>query len=279
VSEPLDALLARLATTGAAAWPTLQLDGATFLHYLRERAGALPLKQVAMLHVTDLYLACCCVSRADGAVEKFHDEYLVPLAESLERIRIPISLAREVQGILFERLVTPGKGDASAPTLLSGYAGTGELRSWVHVVAAREAFGLLRKASRDAQAPKRLLEAVPVIADDPDLRYLSTKYHSEIEACFTEAAAALTAAERNALRYRFIDGLSVEQIGAIYRIHRATAARRVLAAQERLAQEIKARLMVRLQLDARELDSVLRAIHSRLEFSIGRHLAPASESE
>jgi hypothetical protein len=57
-------------------------------------------------------------------------------------------------------------------------------------------------------------------------------------------------------------------------VHRATAARWIAKLVEKLLEDTRARLQVALDLDASELDSVLRLIQSCLDASIGRALSP-----
>ena len=79
--------------------------------------------------------------------------------------------------------------------------------------------------------------------------------------------------DRLLLRIHFIDGLTIDEIGAMHDIHRATAARRIQKARERLAKLTKEKLRVRLGIDRWEADSVIRLVRSRLDFSVRNYLA------
>jgi RNA polymerase sigma-70 factor (ECF subfamily) len=102
---------------------------------------------------------------------------------------------------------------------------------------------------------------------DPLLAGVKQRYRDEFRIAFGEAAAQLTDRERTLLRYRFVDDLSIDEIGALYRVHRATVARWIAAIRESLFEGTRTRLMARLELDEPEVDSVLRLIDSQLDVS------------
>jgi len=62
------------------------------------------------------------------------------------------------------------------------------------------------------------------------------------------------------------------EMGALYGVHRATAARWAVAAQEALLEKTRRRLTERLRLTHSQLDSVLRLISSKLDINLSRLL-------
>jgi RNA polymerase sigma-70 factor (ECF subfamily) len=85
-------------------------------------------------------------------------------------------------------------------------------------------------------------------------------------------AKSRSAEDRNVLRYHFAHGLTIDQIGALYHVHRATAARRVAKARDELLAGTRRRLMARLALNRADLDSVMRLIESSIHVSLRRVL-------
>src|SRR5205823_12308411 len=83
-------------------------------------------------------------------------------------------------------------------------------------------------------------------AIDPVLAQLKQRYRDEFGEAFRQAAAALTPRERTLLRYRFLDGLSIDEIGVLHRVHRATVARWIAAIREALFEATRERLGSRL---------------------------------
>ena len=126
-------------------------------------------------------------------------------------------------------------------------------------------------------ADDRWLAELASPADDAEIAHLKRLYRSEFRTAFQGALTALTGRERNMLRYRYLEGLSIDQIGEIHGVHRATVARWIKKAQETLMGETRARMMEDLVVDPDELESILRLVRSRLEVSIRTHLAPSRE--
>ncbi|MFC1610733.1 transcriptional regulator, partial [Myxococcota bacterium] len=84
--------------------------------------------------------------------------------------------------------------------------------------------------------------------------------------------ASLSAKDRNLLRQSLLDGLSIDQLGAIYRVHRATAARWLAGARERVLKETLSALRQRLKIDEAEFKSLINLVRSQLDLSLARLL-------
>ena len=69
-----------------------------------------------------------------------------------------------------------------------------------------------------------------------------------------------------------IDELSIDKLGALYRVHRATAARWVASARRALVDATRDQMITRLGVDSVELDSIIRLVRSQLEISIHEQL-------
>src|SRR5690606_10599806 len=77
-----------------------------------------------------------------------------------------------------------------------------------------------------------------------------------------------------------VDGLNIDEIGAIYRVHRVTAFRWLEKAKEQLVARTLEILRGRLKVTSKELDSVLRMIRSQIHLSLVRQLGgPADKVE
>jgi RNA polymerase sigma-70 factor (ECF subfamily) len=265
-----DGRLERCAAEGAAAWPTLHVDRVRFLGYLRERAGDDPNR----LRAGDLYLACACVDGDARAAALLDERYLARLPNSLVRADLPAAAVDEAMSVLRERLLVAPPGGRAR---LCDYVGTGELGAWLRVVAVRETLTLLRRGRREVPLSEPLMQALPGVVDDPELTLLKARYRVEFEAAFAEALAALTPRERNLLRHQLVHELNVDQIGALYRVHRATAARWVDAARTRLQAATHDGMMARLRLDRGAVESIMRLIRSQIDVSVCGHLSVEDE--
>jgi RNA polymerase sigma-70 factor (ECF subfamily) len=69
-----------------------------------------------------------------------------------------------------------------------------------------------------------------------------------------------------------IDGWTIDRIGALYGVHRATAARRIAAARDELGAAIRTELAARLAISIDEVDSIVRLVQNRIDVSLERLL-------
>jgi RNA polymerase sigma factor (sigma-70 family) len=146
--------------------------------------------------------------------------------------------------------------------------GRGGLAAWVRVVATREAARLLRKERR--HEPTEDDELARVLAPDagPELDYLKRLYRDEFKNAVHAAIAGLSDRERLVLRQHALDGLSIDQLAALHRVHRATTARWIAGARKAVLDGTRRALTDRLRLRPAELDSILRLIDSQLDVSL-----------
>ncbi len=93
------------------------------------------------------------------------------------------------------------------------------------------------------------------------------------------AFASLTSRQRNLLRHRFLHGLSTDRIATIYAVHRATAFRWLEAARQQLFDNTRDELRRELALEGRDLESLIAALRSRIDLSVGQLLGGDLETE
>src|SRR4029077_18141380 len=107
---------------------------------------------------------------------------------------------------------------------------------------------------------------------DPMLSQLKAEYRTEFATALREAIGELTAEDLASLRQQIVDQLSIDEIGAAFGVHRATAARWLLRARGALVTATRGRLAPRLKLSVEEIDSVIRLVQSQLDASVIRYL-------
>jgi RNA polymerase sigma-70 factor (ECF subfamily) len=278
----LDRRLWAIVAEGRAAWPALALDATTVVEFIARQATA-DLADAALdgLRPADLYLACACARQLPAAIAAFDRDYMREVDVALTRMRIGPPRLHDVKQLVRQRLFVGGgtAGQPTGPGKIAEYAGRGDLRRWVRSVAVRTCLNELRKGRREILVDDEQLIAQHAIApDDPEIEYMKRTYAHEFRAAFGEALTQLGAREQTLLRYHHVDGLNIDEIGAIYRIHRVTAFRWIEKAKELLARSTLELLRARLQLPASELDSVLRMIRSQIHLSLVRHLGGPSDS-
>ena len=271
-SDELEARLATLIADARAIWPGISIDDEAFAAFLGERVPAEPAPAGALdeLPVGDLWLACACAAGDDRAIAAFEDRYLRGTALGVAQGLGAKELTDELQQVLRRLLFVSRPGGCPA---IADFHGQGNLGGWLRVVAVRELRRLQRKANREVLVDDDRLLDVLSPRTDPELEQLKQAAHDAFAEVFRDAVAALTPRERLVLRYQTVDGLSIDDIAAIHRVHRATAARWLVRARDRLVTELRARLMRRLKLSRSEERSLLALIRSRLDLSLERVLA------
>lgn len=256
-----------------ATWPEVHVEPSDFLIYLAARlpADVEPDAALRSLRCADLYIACACL-RGDGrAVAALTDRCFRVVAERLVREGLAATVVADAQQRLAAQLFL-GAGDQ--PPRLTQYAGRGDLQGWIYIAALREARHLTARENRRVDAGQ--LDALSDAADGEDgveLRYLKQRYRGEFKAAFQAALAQLEQRERNLLRYQVIEALSIDEIGVIYQVHRATAARWLVRVRERLFEGTRALLMQQLKIGGAETESIIRLIRSQLDTSLVQALA------
>jgi RNA polymerase sigma-70 factor (ECF subfamily) len=215
-----------------------------------------------------------------AAINAFDRDYMREVDIALARMRIGGARLADVKQLVRQRLFVGG-GTAGAPTSkgkIAEYGGRGDLRRWVRSVAVRTCLNDLRKGKREVLVDDDHLIAQHAIAtDDPEVEYMKRTYSEQFKAAFGEALGQLGPREQTLLRYHHVDGLNIDEIGAIYRVHRVTAFRWLEKAKEQLVRTTLDVLRARLKLPAAELDSVLRMIRSQIHLSLIRHLGGPSD--
>ncbi|MBA3818211.1 MAG: sigma-70 family RNA polymerase sigma factor [Deltaproteobacteria bacterium] len=278
----LDRRLWSLVAEGRTAWPDLAVDAVDVVAFVgRQITPELADAALDGLRPADLYLATGCAKQLAAAINAFDRDYMREVDIALARMRIGPPRLADVKQLVRQRLFVGG-GTTGAPTSagkIAEYAGRGDLRRWVRSVAVRTCLNDLRKGKREILVDDDQLIAQHAIAqDDPEIEYMKRTYSNEFRAAFSEALKQLGAREQTLLRYHHVDGLNIDEIGAIYRVHRVTAFRWLEKAKELLVRSTLEILRGRLKLPADELDSVLRMIRSQIHLSLVRHLGGPSDN-
>ena len=259
----LAAAVERWLVDARAAWPGVELDEPAFVAHVGVRLAT----TVDAIHAPDLWLALACMNGDGAACELFDRQFVSRLRPALGQFGLSADEIDETLQMLRTKLLV---GDGEGPRIAE-YSGRADLRMWLRTIALRAAIDL-RRAHRDVQADDAELAAQPAIADDPELVHLRDRYRDELAAAVTAAIRELDARDRLLLKYHYLDGLSVDRIGALYTIHRATAARWVAAAREALATRAQRILIAKLRVTPSELRSIARLVESQLDLSMRRLL-------
>jgi len=247
-----------------AAWPAVELDANVFIAYLVQR---LPERDspvaLSQMHATDLYLACACGMGNAEAIAAFERHCLRGLDRALARLMAPADVIAEVKQRVRCAVLVGDRG----PPRITRFTGRGQLRSWVRVIAVRQALRMMHRRRELASDDSERLQAA-VSHDAAWLEAARDEQRRAFSRAFDRAVRGLDPRERTMLRQHVLDGLTIDQLSALYRIHRATAARTLERARRTILAATRDHMQAELDVSSTELSSILRAIRSGLEVTL-----------
>lgn len=275
-ADAIESSLAQLWTAGRAAWPAIEIDAESFVTFL---AKQLPpelatASGLAALHAADLYLVCGLGRGHPVAIEAIEADCMPAVERALRRMKLSDASILDVTQGLYSYLLERQNAPQAAHSPRRGYVGRGELRGWLCTCAVHEAARLQKRERRHLdldldQAPDLVLSGV---GQSPEQAALTGELKQIFDASFRHAVATLTPRERNLLRYHFLSGLSIDQIGAIYRVHRATAARWVAEARERLASRTRKHFLASTPMREKSYAEIIGLVRSQLALNLANLL-------
>jgi len=251
-----EATLAEVLAASRAAWPAIVLPADAFAAYL---AARVPEAELGSVRTADLYLACA-IGAGDPAALAAFETMLDVIDPAIAHLDGGSALADDVRAKVRERVLAHG-GKAK----IAEYRGRGDLRGWLRIVALREALQLVRARRREAPIQPDLvreLEAGTAAMTADELRIYRE--------AFAAALSTLAPRERNLLRQHYLHGATIDELGALYGVHRATPARWIAQIRETLLARTRRHVGEALRLTGTELDSAMGKLASHLDYSL-RH--------
>ena len=263
----VEAQLAEKLEAARSARPQLAVDPAAFVEHWATQLSRSPEAEAELdrIHLADLLLAFACGCGDPEALRLFRAELFPAAVSAVRGVEASGAFVEEVTQQLLERiLVSPG----GRPRILD-YAGRGSLEHWLRAAALRLALNARRDSRR---APEQLAsdsrwDAVAPTAD-LQLRLLQQRFGPDFGTAVKESMAELSSQDRSLLRLHFLNGLSLNQIGAVYQVNKSTISRRLSRARETLLARTRERLERTLRIAPSELESLMRVLGPGLELSL-----------
>jgi RNA polymerase sigma-70 factor (ECF subfamily) len=239
----------------------VKLDEARYVEHWHRVAPVGP------AHAADLYLACACLHGDPAAAHALETTFLRGIGTYVARYGDGDAFVDEVRRELRERLLL-GEGD-HAPKI-GEYAARGPLGAWIRVCAVRTALNLRRSLTRQRRPEVDELFARDA---DPELSLLRERYGPQLQDALRAALGRLDGHDRTLLRLHFVEEMSIDRLGTIYGVHRATAARRIIAARERVLADALRSLSLTLGATPSEVKSLYGALRSQIQLSLSEIVA------
>lgn len=233
----------------------------------RAVAGVVPgdaIAACARVPIVDLALALAAGRGDPGAIARIERDLDGSVRHALARAGFARAQIEDVLAVLLAQMVV---ATTAGPPRIVRYAGRGRLASWLRVCALRLG-RRLHAREREVPVEDTMLAAVSHPQSNPEIEYLKLRYASEFGRAFAASVDAIAPRERTLLRLHLVEGLTIDQLAAIYHAPRSSLARRLARARDALLQRIRDHMASALGLGAAELDSVLRLIESRIEITL-----------
>ncbi len=252
-------LLAEVLAASRAAWPGIEISDEDFVAYLTARIDTPLDDALEVLVVADVWLACG-ITRGSAAALRELDRRLTAVAPAIAHLDGGSALLADVTAAVRERVIgSDGNGK------IADYRGRGDLRGWLRVVAVREALQILRARKREAPISEDLAERI-----DDHGASLSPDEHRAYREAFAAALATLTPRERNLIKQQYVYGATIDELGALYGVHRATAARWLAQIRDTLLRRTRGRIAEAMLLTGTDLESAMGKLAEHVDYSL-RH--------
>ena len=147
----------------------------------------------------------------------------------------------------------------------------------VHIVRLGQSGAAIdegRRTVKTLHSYNAALEAWRQMATLPDseLQFMKERYEGAFARAFEASLVVLPPASRNLLRWYFLDGLTVAEIGEIVGRDKSNVSRQLARVRRALLEDTRARVTEELNVSPTEMQSLLRLVRSHLDVSIRRHL-------
>jgi RNA polymerase sigma-70 factor, ECF subfamily len=249
---------------GRAAWPAARVRYEDFSRQVQENEVNSP--DLAS-HGRDLYLAYACAAGDPGALRIFDDQFIQTMDVHLARSGVgPEWLSEVHQKVRMKLLV-------GTPPAIRRYRGQAPLSAFVRVTAVRMGVDVASAAAAMKQRPDEEILNVLISMDaSPEVEATRALYREKFRAAVEDTLSSLRKREKTILRLHFIDGLNIEGIASIYRVHRATVARWLVAIRRRALADLHQRLALHLGGTPSELHSLVQLLREDINLSARRIL-------
>lgn len=272
-SRVLAAALTSVITDARLAWPSLRVDAVSWARYLGAQAPPTATSEawLATAPVSDLYLAFACASGESEAIALLEQRYFGEVRLALGRAGLVPSDVEEVLQQLRTRLFV---GSGGAPPRILTYSGRGPLVGWLRVAAVRLAVAEHRRARSRPEAAMGMdvLERLASPTMQPESAYLRARYRVKYEHALKQALDTLSPQQRNLMRLYYVDGVGVEKLGRLHRVHASTVSRWLARARAMLLHETERVVRASIRMSEADFESLLRVVRSDLHVSLARFL-------
>ena len=248
---------------GASTWPAVTLSADRFVQRLR----ALRVEENDLgRHGADLFLASACAEGDGQALQILEREHIAKVDLFVARTGLPPQLYDEVRQKVRVKLLV------GATPSIGKYRGQGALAGWVRVIAVHAAVDVAVANSVPERSDDLMSDQLMSGDAGPEVQAARSLYGERLRAAVVDSLAALSAREKTLLRLHVLDGLSIDAMGAIYRVHRATIARWLVGIRTSVFDSLRQRFALQLGGSPSDVRSLIELLREDIQVSVRRLL-------
>ena len=220
-------------------------------------------------YASDLFLVAACLESDRAALTQL-EQLIQSLLPQLRSFGLSTADLQTLARDTLSRLLTTDGGPR-----LARYSARGPLAGWLHVVMTRQVLDLRSDSKAHVELDDVLLGTLGT-DEAPELELIREQFRGSFSDAFRAAIGRLTTRQRNLLRQYYLDTLSLEEMGLLYRTHRSTVARWLADARTSVLELMRDEVSQRLGIGRLDVDSIMRVVGSRLDVSAGLFLSQAA---
>lgn len=251
-------VLAERLDQAAGKWPEAVVDELVFARRLGELADGVG--ALENIESSDVYLATGCLANDSSSIGYLAGLVAAGAAKWAGGTKVETDDLG--QRVLTRLLLAEG----DAPPKLTHYEGRAPLVAYLKSVTRNLAVSLARMATRREPAPPPSSFLSP--AGNPEQDAMRLQFREAFSGAIDQAFASLDDRHRAVIAMHYADGIELDAIAKVYRVHRVTVSRWLADARAHVFTVTRQNLRVALGLSDSEFGSALRVIQSQLEVSL-----------
>ncbi|HLK92528.1 MAG TPA: hypothetical protein VKZ18_21710 [Polyangia bacterium] len=245
----------------SSAWPNIALPRETFTPYLAARVLSPAETDEGCLR--DLYLACACAHNLPGALQCFRAQYFSTVSLAVKTFDDSPAFAEEIYQRLSNSLFVD---DGARRAKIVRFNGRGTLAGFVGTAAKRIALRMTASSKR-FQGEAELVEQFSQF-NEQETTLMKVRYRETFNRALVIALRQLEKHDRLVLRMNLVERVSTTKIAALYKVSQPTVSRWIQRAARNIFATVKDLVCEELDIDTRELESLLLLVRSQIEVPI-----------
>jgi RNA polymerase sigma-70 factor len=254
--------VARVWAVGKQAWPDLGLSVAKFGEF---GAHGRPLAELSPNLIADVFLAAACAQNVPGALLCFRSRMLAPVAQAVRTYDPSGPFAEEVYQRVSEAMFVGGPD--GQPKILR-YQGEGPLAKYIATAARWIALRMVTSSAR-FQGEEALVDSLSRIQTQETM-LLKEQHRDLFNRALVVGVRQLSDRERLVLRLNLNERVSTTRLAAMYNVSQPTVSRWIQRAAHSIFARVKELVCDELDIDTREMESLLLLMRSQIEINISQ---------